>query len=67
MKTSEMVEIDAEKARDRESDEVQESAEMRSTWTTEELLGDRKEILILHNTETYRLRITRNGKLLLQK
>lgn len=62
-----MVEIDAEKARDRESDEVQESAEMRSTWTTEELLGDRKEILILHNTETYRLRITRNGKLLLQK
>jgi hemin uptake protein HemP len=31
------------------------------------LFGDRKEIWIDHNGERYRLRITRRGKLILQK
>jgi hemin uptake protein HemP len=32
-----------------------------------DLLGDRKEILLEHNGEDYRLRITSNGKLILTK
>ncbi len=32
-----------------------------------ELFGERKEVLIEHGTELYRLRITRNGKLILTK
>jgi hemin uptake protein HemP len=32
-----------------------------------ELLEGRTEILIQHDTEIYRLRLTRNGKLILQK
>lgn len=31
------------------------------------LFGDRKEIVIEHDGERYRLRITRRGKLILQK
>lgn len=31
------------------------------------LFKDRPEVLIAHNGETYRLRITRNGKLILTK
>ncbi len=34
---------------------------------TEELFGDRREVWIEHNGERYRLRITRRGKLILQK
>jgi hemin uptake protein HemP len=33
----------------------------------EELFGDRREIVIEHEGERYRLRITRRGKLILQK
>ena len=33
----------------------------------EELFGDRREVWIEHNGERYRLRITRRGKLILQK
>ncbi len=32
-----------------------------------ELFGDRREVWIEHNGERYRLRITRRGKLILQK
>ena len=32
-----------------------------------ELFGDRREIVIEHDGERYRLRITRRGKLILQK
>ncbi len=35
--------------------------------TSEELLGDRQEIEIRHSGESYRLRITKNGKLILHK
>jgi len=34
---------------------------------TEELFGSRQEIAILHDGEEYRLRITRNNKLILTK
>lgn len=34
---------------------------------SEELLQGRVELLIAHGEETYRLRLTRNGKLILQK
>ena len=39
----------------------------RQAWRSEELLGERKEVFILHNGETYRLRQTRQGKLILYK
>lgn len=32
-----------------------------------ELFAGRQEVLIRHGEETYRLRLTRNGKLILQK
>ncbi|MGR9087205.1 MAG: hemin uptake protein HemP [Gammaproteobacteria bacterium] len=31
------------------------------------LFGDRNEVVIVHNNEDYRLRITSNGKLILTK
>jgi hemin uptake protein HemP len=34
---------------------------------TEELFGDNRQVWIDHNGERYRLRITRRGKLILQK
>lgn len=36
-------------------------------WKSEELLCGLKEVSILHGSEIYRLRVTRNGKLILQK
>ena len=39
----------------------------RDSWRSEELLGQRTEVLILHGTEVYRLRRTRQGKLILYK
>lgn len=39
----------------------------REAWQSEELLGERTEVLILHNNEVYRLRRTRQGKLILHK
>ena len=39
----------------------------RESWRSEELLGDRTEVLIVHNNEVYRLRRTRQGKLILYK
>lgn len=35
------------------------------TVTTEELLGAARELLIVHAGKQYRLRITRNGRLIL--
>ena len=37
------------------------------TVSSRDLFGDHKEIHITHQTETYRLRITSRGKLILQK
>jgi hemin uptake protein HemP len=39
----------------------------REAWLSEELLGERTEVQILHNGEVYRLRRTRQGKLILYK
>lgn len=36
-------------------------------WESEQLLQGRKEVLIHHGEETYRLRLTRQGKLILYK
>lgn len=33
--------------------------------TSEDLLGPRRELLIVHNGREYRLRLTQNGKLIL--
>lgn len=33
--------------------------------TSESLLGQRKELVIVHNGREYRLRLTQNGKLIL--
>jgi hemin uptake protein HemP len=43
------------------------AAAPREAWRSEELLGERTEVLIQHGTETYRLRRTRQGKLILYK
>ncbi len=39
----------------------------RDSWRSEELLGERTEVLILHGSEVYRLRRTRQDKLILYK
>jgi hemin uptake protein HemP len=39
----------------------------REQWTSAELLGERTEVLIVHNNEVYRLRRTRQDKLILYK
>lgn len=36
-------------------------------WTSDELFGQHNEILIVHNDQVYRLRRTRNGKLIMCK
>jgi hemin uptake protein HemP len=40
---------------------------VRESWRSEELLGQRTEVLIVHGNDTYRLRRTRQGKLILYK
>jgi hemin uptake protein HemP len=39
----------------------------RRVWTTDQLLGQEREVLIQHGDDVYRLRITRHGKLILYK
>jgi hemin uptake protein HemP len=39
----------------------------RVRWNSTELLGDRTEVFIDHGAEIYRLRRTRQGKLILYK
>ena len=46
--------------------EVQRAAG-RESWRSEELLGERNEVLIVHGSEVYRLRRTRQDKLILYK
>lgn len=36
-------------------------------WTSQDLFGDDVEVIIRHGEQTYRLRRTRNGKLILNK
>ena len=37
------------------------------TITSQDLMRGQREVLIAHGSETYRLRLTRSGKLILQK
>jgi hemin uptake protein HemP len=39
----------------------------RESWRSDELLGTRDEVFIQHNNDVYRLRRTRQGKLILYK
>ena len=39
----------------------------KDRYQSDELFGERKEILIVHNQEVYRLRRTRHDKLILYK
>jgi hemin uptake protein HemP len=43
------------------------AAPERESWRSEELLGQRNEVLIVHGSEVYRLRRTRQDKLILYK
>ncbi len=38
-----------------------------TSWTSEEILQGKREAVIEHGGETYRLRLTRNNKLILHK
>lgn len=49
------------------TDPPRAGADTRESWRSEELLGDKTEVQILHGTEIYRLRRTRQGKLILYK
>lgn len=44
-----------------------ESAVAPAAIRSDELLHGQREILIIHEQEVYRLRLTRNGKLILTK
>lgn len=48
-------------------DEQTEPLKTTQTWQSSELFGDAKLIRIDHGGETYQLRITRQGKLILNK
>ena len=47
--------------------EAAPSTAARESWRSEELLGERNEVLIVHGSEVYRLRRTRQDKLILYK
>jgi hemin uptake protein HemP len=44
-----------------------DAGQSRESWRSDELLGSRDEVFILHNNDVYRLRRTRQGKLILYK
>jgi hemin uptake protein HemP len=48
-------------------DERGEPGSARVTVSSADLFRGRREVVILHNSEEYRLRITRAGKLILTK
>lgn len=50
-----------------DTDETPSSGEPALVIPAEQIFGDRREVWIEHNGERYRLRITRRGKLILQK
>lgn len=49
------------------ADELPESQLPRPVVQAKQLFGDSREIVIEHDGERYKLRITRRGKLILQK
>ena len=58
---------DKEKTSASSADPLCSESSTRHHWKSEEIFQGLQEVLILHRDETYRLRQTRQGKLLLQK
>jgi hemin uptake protein HemP len=52
---------------DRDDTDAPPTGEPAVVIPAEQIFGDRREVWIEHNGERYRLRITRRGKLILQK
>ena len=50
-----------------DTDAVPSPGEPTVVIPAEQIFGERREVWIEHNGERYRLRITRRGKLILQK
>jgi hemin uptake protein HemP len=50
-----------------EADRPASPANARKVWSSDELLGGQAEAVILHRGQEYRLRCTRQGKLILFK
>lgn len=48
-------------------DDERSAGDTEGTISTDELFDGRDEVLIRHGDDTYRLRITRTGKLILHK
>lgn len=46
---------------------ARKEAPVEVTLRSSDLLQGQREVLIIHGNETYRLRLTRNGKLILHK
>ena len=59
--------LNSEQPRPDAAESVQSPSAARQSWRSEELLGGRTEVLIVHGTEVYRLRRTRQDKLILYK
>jgi hemin uptake protein HemP len=49
------------------SDRLARREDSRKVWNSEDLLGSESEAVILHRGQEYRLRCTRQGKLILFK
>jgi len=52
---------------DDQKDELAESSQAIKVWQSAELFGEAKLVQIEHHGEIYQLRITRQGKLILNK
>jgi hemin uptake protein HemP len=57
----------SEPSSDEEQSPPPETSAPQKVWRSEELFGDQREVLIVHNNEIYRLRRTRQNKLILNK
>ena len=62
-----MTENDRDTPADHRHDKETASSHTEGTISTDQLFGGRDEVLIRHGDDTYRLRITRTGKLILHK
>jgi len=60
-------EVPPQSDHERDAEALRDALSTARTIRSDELFGSDKELLILHGTEIYRLRRTRNGKLILCK
>lgn len=65
--TSDLNEARPERPAAKAASSVAKEPVAKERYGSDELFGDRKEILIVHNEEIYRLRRTRHDKLILYK